>query len=239
MITSGVYPVFENSFRIGINGKTSTSAQMKTIADMTSFSVSMDNGIEEWTPMTTGGWIRRLMTAKGFSITLSGKRNVGDAGNDYAAGMMWKTGQDTESVFEWIFADGTVVRFDCIVNVTTAGGESTNAESLEVTVLSNGKPSISLAQASVASLDDITIGIGSAVSHKLSAQPDGVTFSAEVVQTIGSSSALSATVSGENIVLVCNGDAVAGDIFTVTVTASKSGLGDGTMSFTVTVQQFN
>lgn len=138
----GVYPVFNNKFKIGTNGRDSTVGDMKTIADMTTFSVSVDGNVEEWTPMTTEGWKRRLVTGKGFSISLSGKRNVGDAGNDYAAGKMFATGKDSESKFEWEMPDGTTVAFDCIISVSSGGGDSTNVEALEFEVLSDGKPTV-------------------------------------------------------------------------------------------------
>ena len=118
---SGVYPVFNNIFKIGIQGKESAAESMKTIADCETFSLSMDNNVEEWTPMTTEGWIRRMQTGKGFSISISGKRNIGDAGNDYIASKLFSTGADVESKFEWDFPDGTKVEFDCIISVSNAG----------------------------------------------------------------------------------------------------------------------
>ena len=136
-VTSGVYPVHQNKFKIGKKGSASTSAEdMVTIKDLETFSLSMDNNIEEWSALDQEGWTRRMSTGKGFSISLSGKRCVGDPGNDYVAGL--------ESKFEWIFPDGTKVAFDCIVNVTNVGsGDSTNVGALEFEVLSNGKPTIS------------------------------------------------------------------------------------------------
>ena len=141
-ITSGVYPVFNNEFKIGTKGVESTSEQMVTIADLETFSVSIDNNIEEWTPMTTEGWIRRLQTGKGFSISLNGKRNIGDAGNDYVASKMFATGRDVETKFEWTMPSGLKVEFDCVLNISSAGGDSTNVDVLEFEVMSNGKPTV-------------------------------------------------------------------------------------------------
>lgn len=141
-VESGVFPVFNNEFQVGINGKSSADENMKPVADLETFSVSFDNNIEEWTPMTTDGWKRRLMTGKGFSITLSGKRHIGDPGNDYLASLRWKTGQDAETKFKWIMPDGTTIVCDVVVNVTTDGGDSTNVNALEVEFLSNGKPTV-------------------------------------------------------------------------------------------------
>lgn len=142
-ITSGVYPVFDNVFKIGTKGRTSTEEDMKTIADCETFSLSMDNNVEEWTPMTTEGWVRRMQTGKGFSISISGKRNVGDDGNDYVASKLFATGQAVETKFEWEFADGTTVSFNCIISVSNAGtGDSTNVAGLEFEVMSDGAPTV-------------------------------------------------------------------------------------------------
>ena len=141
-ITSGVYPVFNNEFKIGTKGIESKAEQKVTIADLETFSVSIDNNIEEWTPMTTEGWVRRLQTGKGFSISLNGKRNIGDAGNDYVASKMFATGRDVETKFEWTMPSGLKVEFDCVLNISSAGGDSTNVDVLEFEVMSNGKPTV-------------------------------------------------------------------------------------------------
>ena len=141
-ITSGVYPVFNNEFKIGTKGVQSTAQDMVTIADLETFSVSIDNNIEEWTPMTTEGWVRRLQTGKGFSISLNGKRNIGDAGNDYVASKMFATGRDVETKFEWTMPSGLKVEFDCVLNISSAGGDSTDVDVLEFEAMSNGKPTV-------------------------------------------------------------------------------------------------
>ena len=139
---SGVYPCYENQFKIGTAG----AQTLNTIADMESFSVSFEDGVEEWTPFDSEGWKRRLKTAKGLSISVSGKRNVGDTGNDFVAGLAFKNGREAEADFEWIFPDGTVVGFsNAVINVTALGSaDSTNVAPLEFEVLSNGKPTVTL-----------------------------------------------------------------------------------------------
>ena len=46
-VTSGVYPVFNNVFKIGTKGRSSTSEDMKTIEDCETFSLSKENNVEE------------------------------------------------------------------------------------------------------------------------------------------------------------------------------------------------
>ena len=75
---SGVFPVYNLKFKIGTKGKASAEEDMAIIADMETFSISIDGTVEEWTPMDTAGWARALMTGKKFTIGLNGKRNVGE-----------------------------------------------------------------------------------------------------------------------------------------------------------------
>lgn len=140
-VTSGVYPVYANQFEICTTGRAAgETGTFVSIADMESFSVSFDDNVEEWTPMTTEGWVRRLKTGKGITISLNGKRNVGDAGNDYVAGLAWKSGQECNSTLKWNFPNGDSVTIPCVINVTSVGGDSTNVEPLEWECLSDGKP---------------------------------------------------------------------------------------------------
>lgn len=135
---SGVYPVYENQFKVGNDKESAT-----IIKDMETFSVSFDNGLEEWKPFDHEGWSRRLLTGKALSVSINGKRNVGDTGNDYIAGKAFVNGRAAEGVLIWTFPDGTEVVIDCVFNVTNIGaGESTNVGPLEFEALSNGKPTV-------------------------------------------------------------------------------------------------
>ena len=139
---TGVYPCYENQFQIDTG--TSGAAAMKGIADCETFSTSFDNGIEEWNPFDAEGWVRRLMTSKSVTISVTGKRNVGDAGNDTVAGLAFVNGRNAEKDFQWTFPDGTVVKFaGAVMNVTNVGaGDSTAVAPLEFEVQSNGKPEV-------------------------------------------------------------------------------------------------
>nr|WP_314757920.1 hypothetical protein [uncultured Lachnoanaerobaculum sp.] len=136
---TGVFPVYENQFKIGADKATAT-----TIADMETFSVSFSNGVETWTPMEHKGWQRALMTAKAVTITINGKRNKGDAGNDFIAKKAFTNGRDSEGYFCWTFPDGTTVEWDMAVfDINNMGaGDSTNVAPLEFDVISNGKPKV-------------------------------------------------------------------------------------------------
>lgn len=140
--SAGVFPVYKNVFKIGTKGLLSvTPTDFVVIADLETFSPSIDGTVEEWTPMDTEGWARAVMTGKKFSISLSGKRNNGDPGNDYVAGLAWKDGLDCSSKCEWTLPSGAKLAFSCVVNVTTpGGGDSTNVDGLEFELTGDGKP---------------------------------------------------------------------------------------------------
>lgn len=141
MDKTGVYPVFENLFKIGTKGRASEEAEMAPIAEMETFSVSIDGNVEEWSPMEAEGWLRRMVTGKALTISLSGKRYIGDPGNDYVADNAWGTGTTCDTKFEWVFPSGAKLAFDCVLSVTNpGGGESRNVSGLEFDVLSHGKP---------------------------------------------------------------------------------------------------
>ncbi|WHH58485.1 hypothetical protein [Petroclostridium sp. X23] len=139
---TGVFPVHNNKFKINTAGRVTTDPlTMVVVKDLETFSPSIDANTEEWTPMDTEGWIRRAVTGKGLSFSFTGKRNYGDPGNDYVAGLLLGTGQDVESIFEWELPNGDKLTMNCIINLTTpAGGDSTNIDTLEFEVLSDGLP---------------------------------------------------------------------------------------------------
>lgn len=139
---TGVFPVHNNKFKIGIQGRESVEpTDMVTIKDLTTFSPSIDGNTEEWYPMDQEGWVRRAVTGKALGFNFSGKRCYGDPGNDYIASLLIGTGQSVESKFEWEFPSGAKLDMDCVINITTpAGGDSTNIDNLEFEVLSDGKP---------------------------------------------------------------------------------------------------
>lgn len=140
---TGVFPVHKNKFSIGIKGRASTSPgeDMKPIAEMESFGVAIDGNTVEWSPMEAEGWMRRMVTGKSLTITLSGKRSIGDPGNDYIADSAWATGEGCDSKFLWEFPSGAKLEMDCVLNVTNpGGGESRDGAPLEVEIMSDGKP---------------------------------------------------------------------------------------------------
>ena len=145
MAAGTVYPVNNNKFKVGIDNSESATT---VIANLTNFAPSIEGGIEEWNPMEAECWGDAMMTSKKLSFSFQGKRTYGDPGNDFIAGLAWKSGNDVVAPFEWEMPSGAKVSFTAIINVTTpAGGDSTNVDGLEFEVKCKGKPTFTPAAA--------------------------------------------------------------------------------------------
>jgi len=142
-----IFPVAEMVFKVGTKGMGSQESDMVIVREMETLTISVDNGIEEWTPLNAKGWKNRMVTTKGLTITLNGKRHFGDKGNDYVAGLAFANGNDTCTKIRVEFPNGDSMEMDCIVNVTSpSGGESTAVNTLEFECLSTGVPTYTEAQ---------------------------------------------------------------------------------------------
>lgn len=146
MAGTGVFPVHNNKFKVNTSGRSGTPTNMVEIADLTTFSVSVEGKNEEWFPLDQEGWARQANTGKKMTISFSGKRNYGDPGNDYIAGMMMKTGKDCETSFEWALPNGDTLTGNCVISITApAGGDSVAIDTLEFELLVDGKPTFTAA----------------------------------------------------------------------------------------------
>lgn len=141
MPSIGVFPVHNNIFKINIAGRTANAGDFVSIKDLETFGLSVEGNTEEWTPMDLGGWARQAVTGKKLTISFSGKRNYGDAGNDFVANTLLATGQGCESVMQWTLPNGAMLSVNCVISLSTpAGGDSTNIDALEFDILSDGLP---------------------------------------------------------------------------------------------------
>ena len=143
---TGVFPVHNNKFKINTAGRAGLPATLAIIKDMETFSVAVDGTKEKWTPMDLEGWSRNAITGKSLTISLKGKRNYGDPGNDYIAETLLATGQGCETNLEWELPNGAKLTFDCVIDMKTpGGGDSTKIDSLDFELLSDGKPAFTAA----------------------------------------------------------------------------------------------
>lgn len=139
--TSGVFPVYGLTVEINTAGDVTTGGTWTSIADMETIGLSIETGVETWNSIAEDGWQRALATAKSFKITLSGKRNIGDPGNDYIAEKAIANGRDCDSRIRITFPDGAKFEGGVVIAVNDfAGGDATNVAPLSCELTGNGKP---------------------------------------------------------------------------------------------------
>lgn len=136
-VTVGQYAVSE--CEVGV--KTSTSqATYSSIADLEELNISIENNVETWHSIANGGWQNALLTAKALSGSFSGKRCLGDPGNDYIDGLRFKIGKEAEADFQVKFPNGSKLEFTAVVGLTDILGAATNVAPLSGDLTGKGKP---------------------------------------------------------------------------------------------------
>lgn len=213
-----VYPVHNNVFKIG-----DASSSATIIRGLENFSPAIDGQVESWFEMTEGGWQSNAVTGKALSIDFSGKRRVGDVGNDYIFGKMLATGVDAEAYFEWEFPSGAILTGDVVINVTTpGGGDTTNVDALEFSVMFNGKPSYLPAGPVPTGLAGVAPTTSGGVDGSITGTTTSMEYKAESGSTYTVCTASSTTVGGAGKYLVrtkATSSAAASKPATVTVPA--------------------
>ena len=111
-----------------------------SIADIEEFGIAIDNNIETWYSIASNGWQNALLTAKALSGSFSGKRTVGDAGNDYLDSMRYNIGHKAEADFKINFPTGDTLEFSAVVGLTDLLGSATDVAALSGDVTGKGKP---------------------------------------------------------------------------------------------------
>lgn len=141
IISAGVFPVHNNKFEVQtVAGSPGTFAE---IANLEGFAPAFEANVEEWYAMEQEGWASALKTGMKWSLSLKGKRTVGDAGNDYLAGKKFSMGQDANVVIRWTLPTGTTIVQEMVCDVKNdGGGDTTNVGNLEVDLTSTGKPTV-------------------------------------------------------------------------------------------------
>ena len=143
-ITVGQYSV--SNCKVKIKTATEPSETYSEIADLEEMSLSIENNVETWYSINDGGWQNALLTAKALSGSFSGKRTLGDAGNDYVDGLRYKIGKDAEADWEIEFPDGSKLDFTAVTALTDILGAATDVAPLSGDLTGKGKPTFTPAE---------------------------------------------------------------------------------------------
>ena len=133
--TAGQYAVSECKVEVKTDAE-----EYSSIADLEELSISVDNNTETWYSINDGGWQNALLTAKALSGSFSGKRTVGDKGNDYLDSLRYNIGKAAEADFKITFPDESTLEFTAVVALTDLLGSATDVAPLSGDLTGKGKP---------------------------------------------------------------------------------------------------
>jgi hypothetical protein len=96
------------------------------------------------------GYGTTISTNKSMSWTASGDRIIGDAAQDFIAGLYYKLGGELETTYESYDSEGNKIAGDCsVTDIIKFGGGAGEISPFGATINGNGKPTITYATAAV------------------------------------------------------------------------------------------
>lgn len=143
-VTVGQFAVSQCAVKV----KTATdpTETLSTIADLEEVTLTIEANTETWYSIAEGGWQNALLTGKALTGSFSGKRCLGDAGNDFIEGLRYAIGKDAEADFEIDFPDGSKLEFTAVVALTDVLGAATDVAPLSGDLTGKGKPTFTPAE---------------------------------------------------------------------------------------------
>lgn len=138
-VTIGQYAISQCDVAVKTSGAGET-ATYSSIAEIEEVSLSVENNVETWYSIAQDGWQNGLLTAKALSGSFSGKRTLGDTGNDYIDGLRFKIGKEAEADFRITFPNDAKLEFTAIVGLTDILGAATDVAPLSGDLTGKGKP---------------------------------------------------------------------------------------------------
>ena len=128
--------------KVSVKVKDSTFSE---IADLEEMNITIENNIETWYSIKDGGWQNALMTARALSGSFTGKRCLGDAGNDYLDSLRYVNGAEAVADWEIEFPNGAKLAFTAVVGLTDILGSATDVAPLNGDLTGKGKPTYTAA----------------------------------------------------------------------------------------------
>lgn len=139
-VTVGQYAVSECKVKVKTSTSSAQTAVYSEIADLEEVSLTLENNTETWYSIKDGGWQNALLTAKALTGSFSGKRTLGDAGNDYLESLRYNIGKSAEADWQIEFPDGSKLEFTAVTALTDILGAATDVAPLSGDLTGKGKP---------------------------------------------------------------------------------------------------
>ena len=139
-VNVGQYAVSECKVKVKTSAASTQTAVYSEIADLEEVSLSLENNTETWYSIKDGGWQNALLTAKALTGSFSGKRTLGDTGNDYLESLRYNIGKSAEADWQIEFPDGSKLEFTAVTALTDILGAATDVAPLSGDLTGKGKP---------------------------------------------------------------------------------------------------
>lgn len=144
-VTVGQYAVSECKVKVKTSAASVQTAVYSEIADLEEVNLSLENNTETWYSIKDGGWQNALLTAKALTGSFSGKRTLGDTGNDYLESLRYNIGKSAEADWQIEFPDGSKLEFTAVTALTDILGAATDVAPLSGDITCKGKPTFTAA----------------------------------------------------------------------------------------------
>lgn len=137
--------VWVNELYIGTSATTATPpvwTYAKLCKGIESMSFSENEQNQQYFFVCGEGFAHNEVTGAAPELTITGRRIVGDAAQDYIAGKQFKLGEERNSSVK-IISGGKQIICDCTIGaITSFGGQTTEVNNFGCTIRFNGKPTV-------------------------------------------------------------------------------------------------
>jgi hypothetical protein len=134
-----------NKIEIGTAESSGTWTYSRLCAGIESMEFNVNEQNQQYFFLCGEGFAANEVTGSAPELSISGRRIVGDAAQDYIVGKQFALGDNRKSSVK-ITAEGNVITCDCTIgDVVSFGGASTDVNTFSCTIRFNGKPTVTTA----------------------------------------------------------------------------------------------
>lgn len=138
-------PNWVNQIEIGTSVSGTTWTYSKLCKGIESMTFNENEQNQQYFFLCGEGFAHNETTGAAPELVVTGRRVVGDAAQDYIAGLQFELGSDRNSSVK-ITAEGKVITCDCTIGaITSFGGNTLDVNAFGCTIRFNGKPTVTAA----------------------------------------------------------------------------------------------
>ena len=131
-----------NEVYIGTSENQGTWSYAKLCKGIESMEFNENEQNQQYFFLCGEGYAHNEVTGSAPELVISGRRIVGDAAQDYIAGLQTSLGTDRNSSVK-IVAEGKTIICDCSIGaITSFGGSTLDVNAFGCTIRFNGKPTV-------------------------------------------------------------------------------------------------